>query len=191
MATSENGISLWTIQHSAAWESAQEAGVLKGDARHVDESWRPPYRWMIEQMRERLPRYDGAYPIWAYVQNKPDLRKRHFSRGTPGVRIAFVASPEDILISSFTAWHTVLAGHYCALSEEDANSFDADNDILSVWAENDQDPERTAAIMKSWERIFDVETLAATPDWWGDSLQATVGSVMLDQIIEATPFTSK
>jgi hypothetical protein len=36
----------WTIQTEAAWNLARRRGVLAGDARRVEASRRPAYRWL-------------------------------------------------------------------------------------------------------------------------------------------------
>ncbi|HTE58359.1 MAG TPA: DUF3841 domain-containing protein [Verrucomicrobiae bacterium] len=183
---------LWIIQTAPAWEKAQQTGILKGDGRRVDRFYKPSYEWLMGQMRERVPQYKGGYPIWAYASDKPDLRRRQFTRGTPGVRLEFVAEADEVLISDFDAWHMVLNGIYCALTEQEDEEFYKNNGSYSMWFHGNKDPKKVAQITKSWERIFDVEALAATPEWEGSqTLQATLGQITLDQVVQVTPFISR
>lgn len=183
---------LWTIQAAPAWEKAQETGVLKGDGRRVDRFFKPSYEWLMNQMRERIPQYRGGYPIWAYADPKPDLRRPRLVQGTPGVRLEFVAEDNDVLISDFDAWHMVLNGVYCALTEEEDEDFYQKNGLYNVWLQGDEDHQKATQIRESWERIFDIEALASSPCWEGaQTLQATLGRVTLDQVIQVTPFVSR
>jgi hypothetical protein len=116
-------IPLWSIQHAAAWEKAKSRGSLKADGRRIWPEHRPAYKWMAEQMRDRLPGYDAPYPIWAWTE-RPDLRRRiYLPPGTPGVRLGFTACADEILISDFSAWHSVLNSTFCSLTE-------AEDDLL-------------------------------------------------------------
>lgn len=183
---------LWTIQQIGAWERAQEKGVLRADGRRVFREFRQPYQWLIGQMQTRLPDYRGDYPIWAWFQYKPDLRRQaHLPPGSQGVRIEFVAPTEDILISDFSAWDDVLSGCYCSINEEDQRAFDKE---LKAVRDN---PDLLAAlwpkIEQSWQRIFDIEFLYADKDWRGEEpiLQATLGKISLDQVLKVDHFVAR
>ena len=185
-------IQLWTVQKEAAWDHAQQTGILKADGRRVPQYFRLPYRWLIGQMCQRVASYKGGYPVWAYPEQKPDLRQSQFSPGVKGVRIGFVAEPVDILISDFDAWHAVLGGHYLSTDEEDEVTFNAGREFFSVWRDGESDPEHASKIVESWERIFDLELLRSAPGWYGaGELQATLGAVTLEQVTDVTPFISR
>ena len=187
---------LWTIQTQPVWEHAVSRGVLKTDGRRIDEYFRPPYRWLIDQMRSRIPSYRDGYPVWAYPESKPDLRSPQFSRGVQGVRVEFVANTEDILLSDMGVWDYALSGHYFGCSEAEVVEFEGDNPFYSVWRNSESDPDRTARIMKSWEAMFELDMLrklaTSNPEWHSTPfLQATLGKVTLDQVTKVTPFTSR
>lgn len=183
---------LWTIQHQSAWEKAEATGILKADGRRIEPDFRPAYRWLIEQMRQRLPDYRDNYPVWAWAQPKPDLRRPwHLRTGTLGVRIEFAADPDQVLLSHFDAWHAVLNDWYLSTSEAD------DDRHWQALQDNKNNPAELrilrAELEASWERVFDLELLASNKDWWGESeiVQATLGHVCLDQVVKIDYFTAR
>ncbi len=185
---------LWTIQDTAAWDLAQQRGELRGDGRYADPLFRPAYRWLMQQMVERIPDYDGRrYPVWAWFKPKPDLRSRgHLLPGQPGVRVEFAASEDQFLVSDFDSWHSVLfGGDYIGTSEEDEDAFykahkQARADGVGLEA-------LQTKMTDSWQRIFDLDFLAQYPDWLGEAthLQATLGKVSLDQVVKVTEFVGR
>lgn len=185
-------IRLWTIQTQAKWERAQKFGWLSGDGRFVIRDFRPAYRWMREQLRQRCKPCQGlSYPIWAWYAPKPDLRmSSHLPRGTEGVRIEFMALKQRVLLSDFQAWHAVLMNTEVSLSEEEQEAFyrrkeDAEGDFGMTARHN-------ALTQQSWERIFDLELLRTT-GYWGDGtmIQATLETVLLRDIVTVTPFVAR
>ena len=103
---------------------AQRVGALKGDGRFVWKEFRPAYRWMRRQMAERLGDCRGQYPVWAWLQPKPDLRRGgHLPQGMIGVRLEFIVPAQEVLLSDFSAWHMVLNDGYLALSEGESDAF--------------------------------------------------------------------
>ncbi len=183
---------LWTIQAEAAWDKAQSVGALKADGRRVWREFRPAYQWMMHQMSDRLPAYDGSYPIWAWASPKPDLRRSVYLRSNePGVRIEFTASDNDVLISDFGSWLTVINQDYLSLSAADNSDFWAryerhkgDFEYMEVLRDE---------VEASWDRVFDLETLREHKEWNGevDSLQAVLGRVSLDQVIKVDYFKAR
>ena len=190
--TSATEFQLWTVQKEGAWEQAQQTKTLKADGRRVPSYFRPPYKWLIGQMCQRVTSYQGGYPVWAYPEQKPDLRQRQFSPGERGVRVGFIARVEDVLISDFDAWHAVLGGHYLSIDEKDDEMFNAEREFFSVWRDAVDDPKHARKIVESWERIFELELLRSAPEWHGPGeLQATLGCVALEQVTDVTPFVSR
>lgn len=180
-------MTLWTIQNKNAWEEAERNGILVANEDYVWEYFHQPYQWLAGQMKQRIPNYEGGYPIWAWPNNKPDLRSRgHLEPGEDGVRIGFNANPEDVLLSDFDAWHSVLSGHYL-----DITKYDTKYDYHNVWHDSNEDPSRTDDIIKSWERIFDLEALKQHDDNGEQTLQATIGSIALSQVISVKHFTAR
>jgi hypothetical protein len=187
----EETIKLWTIQEEAAWTQAQTKGRLAADGRRVWREFRTPYAWLREQMTERIPGYDGAYPMWAWTE-RPDLRSSgHLEKGNAGVRVEFLAIRNQVLVSDFLAWHSVLNDGYCSLTERDHDDYDARAEVATG------NPEQLAQLeaekRKSWERIFDIELLSQDPEWHGGTrlLQATLGNIALDQVCKVDQFTAR
>ncbi len=78
---------LWMIESLIVFETLEHRGRLVCDGRRVDRDFLNAYRWMAEQMRERLgpPPRGVSYPLWAWARcdgidrPKPDLRSwRHY-----------------------------------------------------------------------------------------------------------------
>jgi len=185
-------LQLWTIQPKSVWERAQDRGGLRTDGRLVDPYFRPAYRWMIGQMAQRLTGYTGMYPVWAWYRPKPDLRHTgYLTKGTPGVRLGFIAPADKVLLSDFDAWHSVLNGGYCAPNAAEAEwcaHYEA-CDRATVAG----DAARLEALRRerpaTWERIFDLDAWAVSnhPQY----IQATLASVALSQITDVTHFTAR
>lgn len=186
--TSSEKMTLWTIQNKNAWEEAEQKGVLKVNEAYAWEYFHQPYRWLVGQMERRIQDYEGGYPVWAWPNDeKPDLRRAGLLEpGAPGVRIGFNANPKDVLLSDLDAWHSVLSGHYL-----DITKYDTKYGYHSVWNGTDEDQARTGDIIKSWERIFDLEALKQHDDNGEQTLQATIGSVALNQVISVKYFTAR
>ncbi len=213
-------LKLWTIQAPEAWELAQQRGVLRADGRRVDPWFRYPYRWLREQMRQRVPGATGCYPVWAWHTPKPDLRSSQYrQRGFRCVRIEFEAPPESVLLSDLEAWHAVLNGWYLPISEGDRCEFylraarwgmpwprvqDCLEIVYGTNPGDALDPVRmelglTRAaiwheIRSSWERVFDLEALANSDYWYdiGDpQIQETIEQVTLDQVVTVDHFVAR
>ena len=163
----------WTIHPVEAWVQFQRQGFIVGDPKYIHEDFIGPYRWMMEQMKKRLPDYRGEYPVWVWPR-KPDLSQPgHLPENTKGVCLELELDDKNVLLSDFDAWHCVL--NNWPLEFED-NEF----------GENpDQD-----TITKSWERIFDYQTLWQHPDWRTSTnkLQGTTGKVSIDHVKKVIPF---
>ncbi len=54
----------WTNQTIEAWEHARKVGYLVGNPEFIWEEMLRDYRWMMTQMKKRLPQYGGEFPIW-------------------------------------------------------------------------------------------------------------------------------
>lgn len=145
---------------------------------------------MCIQMALRLPVYRGGYPIWAWLQPRPDLRRvAHLPRGQPGVRIEFEAPRESFLPSCFDAWHCILNDGPITLNEAEHDSF---------LHEGCQAGEHTvtcrAAMETTWLRVFAINRpAAADPEWWGgtSAIQAVIPEVALSAVVRVTPFIAR
>jgi hypothetical protein len=153
---------LWTIQHPAVWEVLRERGVYRVDGRRVWKEFRPAYRWLIVQMKERLPGYSGRYPIWAWHTPKPDMREvGHYPPGKPCARLTLEIpdeeAPSRVLLSGFDAWGWhVLNNWYLYLSDEEYEWWDR---LAPERFREGLSPHLQEMVHRSWERIFDLELL--------------------------------
>jgi hypothetical protein len=185
-------VTLWTVQPKEAWEALQKEGVLRGAGRRAIPEFRRAYRWMMEQMGERIPAYSRGYPVWAWYYPKPDLRYSGLlPLGTRGVRIEFCVLADRVLLSDFEAWHSVLNGSYLALNEQEDKAFER----LLPGPLNSYDDlpfDLQERIEKSWERVFDFESLRAS-DYASLSryVQAVIKEIRLEDVRQITPFTAR
>lgn len=167
---------LWTIQRLPAWQQLQQTGRLQGDLNRIcDPDFLPAYLWMMEQMKLRLPSYQGGCPIWAWSQPKPDLRQSgHFPRGTAGVRLELRIEPERVLLSDIGTWNHVL--NHSPVTFFESEPWDL--------------PE--SELQESWNRIFDL-TSARDENWAGkpDYIQAVFEELLISDVVRETHFIAR
>ena len=172
---------LWTLKPIEVWDNYKATGVLQGDGRRVWRSFLPSYRWIMEQMKKRLPEYTGRFPVWTWYQPKPDLRgSGHFNRGTKAVRIECIVPKSRVLPSDFDAWHCVLNQGYLYLTDEEEQFWESRLPDPFCRYEN-LSPDIQAEMRLSWERIFDLELMIKS-DWWTSDkqhLQAVIEKIYL------------
>ena len=192
---------LWTIQTKETWARAEESGVLECtdvDAdKAIDSGFRPAYDWMVRQIERQVKNYPcNRYPIWAWYLPKPDLRRSgHLPRGTSGVRVEFLVSSDRVLLSDFEAWHAVLNCWYLSLSEAESENRDSrcERAGIKICWENWPPPAPfKEVLMRSWERIFDLELLKTHSDWiGGETIQACIEKVYRDEVVTVTYFKAR
>lgn len=186
-------LTVWTVQREAAWRELQALGELTGREEIVDEYFVGPYRWMMGQMARRLPGYRGNYPVWVWVRPKPDLRSSCLlPRGERGVRLTLKIDPARVLVSDFFAWHAVLNRSYLCLDDDEWDWWTSVTPPGPVDVET-LAPDVRAAMERSWERIFDLDALAAS-EWATDGSQRHQGvieRVSIDDVVRVEPFTAR
>lgn len=183
---------LWTIQHEAAWEAFEEAGVLVANEDYLfcQDDFRFAYDWISQQMIQKIgvPPDGIHYPVWAWYQwegkrKRRDLRRSGYAkRGTPLVQITFEAEENEFLLSDFDDWHCVLNDSYLATSESELDDF------------YDQFPQPTRnEIEPSWQRIFDLTRYEPNWDCLPDqkSIQATLWQIKMEQVKKVEHFIAK
>ena len=189
---------LWTIQHPEVYTILQQRGVYYADGRRVTRWFRPAYRWMVEQMKSRLPDYSGRYPIWAWHTPKPDMRMSSYRDpvGEPCVRLALKIPDEEasrrVLLSGFDhwGWHA-LNNWYLWLSDEEYEWW---GNLAGEHRHEAKVPQHLQEmIRRSWERIFDLEALDEAarldPEVYAPlRVQATFEEIRLDEVVRVEHF---
>jgi len=168
----------WTLQQEECWERAKQLGYLIGDEEFA--GFQKEYLWMMEQMKKRLPNYQGEYPIWVWLE-KPDMRQTgHFPGGTKCVRLKLEIDEKDVLVSYFDDWHCVLNRWFCSDSEEEAEAFETG--LLPISME------------ESWERIFELDRIR-DPEWHGRvedrKLQGVTGKIDMSKVKSVEHFVAR
>jgi len=186
---------VWTIQPVEILARLTAARVLYADPACIPKEFRHAYDWMRAQMGRCLPYYDGHFPWWGWRTPHPDLRQSgHLPRGTQGVRLELEIDPNEVLLSDFDAWHSVLNRGYLGLSEAEDEAwyrrFEAAVPNRWVWPP----PEPWYSdILTSWERVFNLEALAASEYWQSEPrhIQATFEALRLVDVRKCTPFVAR
>jgi hypothetical protein len=178
-------IRAWTIQSREAWENFSKSGVLRADGRRVSRHHHDSYRWMMEQMRRRLPFYRGRFPVWAWYRPKPDLRGTGFlPPGWQGVRLEFVVPTSRVLFSDFASWHHVLNGWYLPLCRAEAEEWEQ--------ASGTGGTAFRQRLLDSWERIFDLPLLERSELTSPVTcVQAVLEEVFLGEVTRVDKFTAR
>jgi hypothetical protein len=168
----------WTIQNIDCWKNAKAKGYLEGDPDCIFKEFIDSYNWMMKQMSKRLINYQGNYPIWLWL-TRPDLRQTgHLNKKERGVLLELELNEDEVLISDFMAWHTVLNNGFLALTEVEDEMFEARK--LSMTKE------------ESWKRIFNYKELKKYEYWEGEEiLQAVTGRIDISRIQTIKEFTAR
>lgn len=196
---------LWTFQTLSAWKMLQSTGCLQAIRSSMEEHFRPAYRWMKDQMRQRLgkPPCADCFPLWAWFQwhgcnkRRPDLRfSGHLLHGETGVLIELHAEESEVLLSDFELWHYVLNYWYLPHSNKDEARFDA---ILASLAANTPSEVHTsnqafhADVRNSWRRIFDIHWSRPNiaSEFGRKQIQATLWQLNRKQVKNYTIFKAR
>ncbi len=161
----------WTIQSKEAWEAAQEIGFLHGHPEHA--MFIEPYHWMMSQMGQRLPGYDGSYPVWVWTE-KPDMLQLYHYTGRAGcVCLTLELKHDEVLLSDFDEWHAVLNDTFNARTQREWQRYCAGRSVVTK--------------EESWQRIFELQSsLVDVKKRNGNPtrrLQGVTGAVALDRVI--------
>jgi hypothetical protein len=188
-------VRLWSIQEPTVWDCLQRDGVLSVDPNCIDPSYLPAYDWLRDQMAGRVPGYTGCYPWWAWHQPKPDLRswpgRSHYPGGL-SVRLELAVPTERVLLSDYMAWHAVLNHHFLGLTDGEGEAWDAELAMCGIdqYLPTLPDP-WNGWMRRSWERIFDLDALAAGGSWSAESVQATFERLELAHVVAVTEFVTR
>ncbi|MGO4500057.1 DUF3841 domain-containing protein [Paenibacillus sp. 2RAB27] len=168
----------WSLIDEDRWNYMQNLGYLIGEEQNA--MYPKEYLWMMEQMKQRLPNYTGEYPVWLWIK-KPDLRSLYtyyFESKMRYVRLTIELHEEDVLVSCFDNWHSVLNDSFCADDQKESNDFKEGK--LSITKE------------ESWLRIFDF-TRDRDPRWLGagDYRQGVTGKITINKVKKVEHFVRR
>ena len=110
------------------------------------------------------------------------------------MRLELAIPRDQVLISNFDTWHSVLNHRFLSLSEGEGEAWDDELKMSgSEWRWSGPLPEPWDRWMQqSWERIFDVEAHAASEHrdwvWWW---QATFERLELAHVVAVTEFMAR
>ena len=185
---------LWTIQPLSVWIELNNKGHYICDEKYIDPYFKKAYNWLVSQMEYRIgERPKGVtYPIWAWhtmnwKHKKPDLRESGYGeKGTKCVCMEIEVPDNEVLLSDFDAWHSVLNDGYFenSKSEEEWGILHNEFDKLSI-------EEQKRVKLKSWNKIFDISPFKN--DWVhkGEYIQATFWVLYLKDVKRVQFFTSR
>ncbi len=187
-----SAVRVWSIQDAGCWDLFQKQGVLRADARRIPRSFRPAYRWLIAQMRQRVPGYSGGAPVWFWYSPKPDLRKPgHLPSGVSGVRIELELPRERVLLLDFESWHCVLNHWHLSRSSRESREWDRKTAAFNPFL-GSLPPSLEAELQSTWERVFDLDLLKRAKIWGPiDRIQGVIEYIRLDDVRSITEFTSR
>lgn len=174
---------VYSVQRIEAYKQMCEVGYLEGNKKFVWEPFSKPYKWMMSQMKSRIPNYnEDSYPIWVWKRRVNRNEKSLFKKGTRGVILTLVIPDEQILWSDFDSWHMILN-----------NSPVVDNE--SEWEEYLKDKENYP-VEETWMKIFDFDYLKnGDKEWHGefneDWIQGVTPRITMEQVKKVTRFIAK
>lgn len=174
---------VYTVQHLDAYKQMRKLGYLEGNERFILEGVEEPYKWMIFQMKRRIPNYDkDGYPIWVWKRRVNRNEKALFKKGTRGVILTLEIPENQILWSDSNSWHSVLN-----------NGPVTDNE--KQWEEYIKDEDRYP-VVESWEKIFDFNYFRnADKEWHGEFdeqwIQGVTPRITMEQVQKVTRFIAK
>ncbi|QDV48620.1 DUF3841 domain-containing protein [Gimesia fumaroli] len=181
---------LWTIQTEGWLQDLRSKKKKFASYSRVKHDFRPHYKWMAQQMADRIGTNPERCPTFAWYKyferhQRPDLRwSGHLPQGTPGVRVELEVNEAHVLLSQFELWHAVLNQNFLAENRRESDNHD---ELL-------ESGKFTRKIMEdSWNRIFDLKF----GDWrsWGKqserAIQACIESVAVNQIRQVDHFIAR
>ena len=152
---------LWTMQPVSILTEINRKGAVTCTTALSENfhDFKDAYLWMSEKMTERgIKNPDNVVlPLWAWhtfdgKHKKPDLRHSgYMSTGTDAVCIEFEIPDDEVLLSGFVEWHSVLNDGYYIDAVDD-------KEWERLYAEYDRLPvnKKEEVKRKSWMRIFNV-----------------------------------
>lgn len=183
---SRSGVRYWTVQPISVWETLQSEGIGRVDTQLAFNNQPPAcYVWLVEQLKVRLPNYEGNYPWWLYC-GKPDLRWVRWTRpqGTWEVRLELELPAERVQEFLIRDWDVV----YCQawLFKHLPRNRWYDFRERRGWEDLEVYPEPYESLLKrTWQRLFDSKRALGLSRYRSE---AVVETLYLKDVIQARPF---
>lgn len=165
----------WTIQSIEKWIEIKKRGYLTANPDFIWPEFIEAYHWLMKKMNEKIPNYQGEYPVWLWT-DRPDLRKSgHLNRGERGVLLKIDIEEIRVLLSEFEAWHFVLNKW-----DFDLENFEDEKSNISQYE-----------LERSWEMIFNIDALTRHPNWGTCIIQGATNHIKLSEITLVKEFTAR
>jgi len=146
-----------------------------------DSTFHKPYKWMVQQMKDRGIQKDNRYPVWGwykYYDSKyrppPISKMQKYCEGQ--YRLKLDVPDELVLLSDWSTWHEPLNNMFCGSDKYVLK-------MMSVEENRTWSPEKLERLkLKSWQKVFDID-LDNLKDWQG--VQACFPSIKPEYLIKA------
>jgi hypothetical protein len=179
--------SVWTVQPLAVWEQLQRQGTLYVEERQLGDGngYVPDaYRWLVKQLKRRVPGYRGHLPWWAHCA-KPDLRCfRHSGlEGQEEVRLELDVLAHECLVFPCWAWNTVYGQNYLAATQSEHDAWM--RAMREAVPDEDEWPLPApwrGQLEASWERLFSPDLPALAWDAEGPWTEERSWEAVFEQL---------
>jgi hypothetical protein len=181
-------IELWTRMNRKFYEQLLRNGVIRGSEDHVWAEFVEPYKWMIEQMKQRIPGFAGGYPIWAWTRRKDAEWSGRPRKAHDRVLVRWRAPRDQVLLSDFFTWHAVLGGRLLARNEAEYDAWheELEQRGLDRFGRHldDYPPDIRERLEASWQLVFDGWD-QIDGQWHGKHVrvQAVIPELRMNQVI--------
>lgn len=162
---------VYTTQTVAFFEQLMRNGIAYCDrVSWMANECRVQYEWMAQQMRQRIgepPLPQIKYPVWVwyqYLSKKrpvPPMSSKDIERGeTQAVMMELEVPDIEVLLSNFSLWHSPLnyGGLYLKREKRQyENELQKYEELLMKYRPLNEYPDEVQQILKTWERVFDLD----------------------------------
>ncbi|WP_242254100.1 DUF3841 domain-containing protein [Bacillus cereus group sp. BfR-BA-01379] len=174
---------VYTVKPLHIYKKMQEEGFYHGNEKYVCPHFKSPYAWMILQMKERIPNYDGrTFPVWVWNKRPDQNRPALLPKGQKGVILTLDIPDEDILWSCFHTWHAILNNSPITKTEEEWDHFETEgfpkDKMIATW---------TRIFDFDWLQSLDKDWIEFDPDW----VQGVTPRIEMKHIMKAKRFIAK
>lgn len=154
----------YTVQSIKKWKYAKDISYLEGEKEYIpDLNFRKVYYWMMQQMKKRLFKYNGEYPIWLWTKKSDAI-----IQGKDFVLLQVNIPEKDVLLSNTAAYQMIL------------------NDLPLILNDNEYQLIEEGAMTneQSWERVFNLKLLSVNKQYKDAKIQGVTGRIDLRNIRE-------